>query len=172
MSASLAPEENFSQDDPPVFGSWGDSLDTHRPLADLFNASVTVDRADLGRALDIIFATYARAGGSTVVTLRFMARAQGLLAPARFPHNAVIDFDGPRSDRTAAAYARVVAALDAAGIAFTRHWAKSCSLDADRVRADYGNSFAMWCAARDRLLPEQDRALFRCPALDGLGLTG
>lgn len=159
-------------DDPPVFGSWGDSLDTHRPLADLFNASVTVDRADLGRALDIIFATYARAGGSTVVTLRFMARAQGLLAPARFPHNAVIDFDGPRSDRTAAAYARVVAALDSAGIAFTRHWAKSCSLDADRVRADYGNSFAMWCASRDRLLPEQDRALFRCPALDGLGLTG
>ncbi|HEY0597620.1 FAD-binding protein [Sphingopyxis sp.] len=159
-------------DAPPVYGSWGEGLDTHRPLADLFNASVTIDRADLARAFERICAVYARHGGSTVVTVRFMERAQGLLAPARFPHNAVIDFDGPRSQRTADAYARVVECLDAEGIAFTRHWAKSCRLDAARVAADYGEDFRRWRAARDRLLPDRaHRALFGSEVLDGLGLT-
>ncbi|MGV3729764.1 MAG: FAD-binding protein [Sphingopyxis sp.] len=158
--------------DPPVYGSWGEGLDTHRPLADLFNASVTIDRADLARAFELICAVYARHGGSTVVTLRFMRRAAGLLAPARFAHNAVIDFDGPRSPRTADAYARVVERLDAEGITFTRHWAKSCNLDAARVGTDYGEDFRRWCSARDRLLPDPaHRALFRSEVLDALGLT-
>jgi hypothetical protein len=159
-------------DDPPVYGSWGEGLDTHRPLADLFNASVTIDRADLARAFELICAVYARHGGSTVVTLRFMRRAGGLLAPARFAHNAVIDFDGPRSRRTAEAYARVVDRLDAEGVAFTRHWGKSCNLDAARVAADYGEDFRRWCRARDRLLPDPAHwTLFRSAVLDGLGLT-
>ncbi|WP_447763129.1 FAD-binding protein [Sphingopyxis panaciterrae] len=159
-------------DDPPVYGSWGEGLDTHRPLADLFNASVTIDCADLARAFEMICAVYAKHGGSTVVTLRFMARAKGLLAPARFEHNAVIDFDGPRSARTADAYARVVELLDAEGIAFTRHWAKSCRLDAARVAADYGENFLRWRAARDRLMPDPaHRALFGSEVLDALGLT-
>lgn len=159
-------------DDPPVYGSWGEGLDTHRPLADLFNASVTIDRADLARVLETICGVYARHGGSTVVTLRFMERAGGLLAPAHFPQNAVIDFDGPRSDRTAEAYARVVERLDADGVAFTRHWAKSCRLDAARVAADYGEDWRRWRAARDRLIPDPaHRALFGSAVLDGLGLT-
>ncbi|MDO9370258.1 MAG: FAD-binding protein [Sphingopyxis sp.] len=159
-------------DAPPVYGSWGEGLDTHRPLADLFNASVTIDRAELARAFERICAVYAKHGGSTVVTVRFMERAQGLLAPARFAHNAVIDFDGPRSQRTADAYARVVESLDAEGINFTRHWAKSCHLDAARVAADYGEDFRRWRSARDRLLPDPaHRALFGSAVLDELGLT-
>jgi len=159
-------------DDPAVYGSWGEGLDTHRPLAGLFNASVTIDRADLARAFERICAVYAKHGGSTVVTVRFMERAQGLLAPARFAHNAVIDFDGPRSQRTADAYARVVECLDAEGIGFTRHWAKSCHLDAARVAADYGEDFRRWRAARDWLLPDPaHRALFGSEVLDNLGLT-
>ena len=159
-------------DDPPVYGSWGEGLDTHRPLADLFNASVTIDRADLPHVFELVCRAYARHGGSTVMTVRFMERAEGLLAPARFPHNAVIDFDGPRSARTADAYAAVIDLLDAEGVAFTRHWAKSCQLDAARVAADYGEDLQRWCAARDRLMPDPaDRAVFRSRVLDGLGLT-
>ncbi|SEH11100.1 FAD/FMN-containing dehydrogenase [Sphingopyxis sp. YR583] len=159
-------------DAPTVYGSWGEGLDTHRPLADLFNASVTIDRSDLARAFERICAVYAKHGGSTVVTVRFMERAQGLLAPARFAHNAVIDFDGPRSQRTADAYARVVECLDVEGVGFTRHWAKSCRLDAARVAADYGNDFGRWRAARDRLMPDPaHRALFGSEVLDSLGLT-
>ncbi|WP_432770209.1 MAG: FAD-binding protein [Sphingopyxis sp.] len=160
-------------DAPTVYGSWGEGLDTHRPLADLFNASVTIDRADLARVFEQICAVYARHGGSTVITLRFMARAEGLLAPARFAHSAVIDFDGPRSARTADAYARVVERLDAEGIGFTRHWAKSCGLDAARVAADYGEDLQRWRAAQARLMPDPaHRALFGSAVLDGLGLTG
>lgn len=159
-------------DDPAVFATFGDTLDTHRPLADLYNASVTVQRSDLVRALDIATDTYARAGGSTVMTLRFMTRATGMLTPAKFAHNAVIDFDGPRSAQTEAAYAKVVAALDGAGIRFTRHWAKSCRLDAARVEQDYGHALTRFKAARDRLNPDPaDRALFRSAVLDSLGLT-
>lgn len=159
-------------DDPPVYGTWGEGLDTHRPLADLFNASVTIDRAELARVFELICAVYTRHGGSTAVTIRFMERAEGLLAPARFRHNAVIDFDGPRSRRTAEAYARVVELLDREGVVFTRHWAKSCHLDAARIAADYGDDMRRWRAARDRLLPDPaHRALFGSPVLDGLGLT-
>jgi FAD/FMN-containing dehydrogenase len=159
-------------DDPAVFATFGDTLDTHRPLADLYNASVTLDRADLPRALDIATDTYARAGGSTVMTLRFMTRATGLLTPAQFAHNAVIDFDGPRSAQTEAAYAKVLTALDAAGVCFTRHWAKSCRLDSAQVKRDYGDALTRFKAARDRLNPDPaDRDLFCSSVLDGLGLT-
>ncbi|APZ97234.1 hypothetical protein BWQ93_01025 [Sphingopyxis sp. QXT-31] len=159
-------------DDPPVYGTWGEGLDTHRPLADLFNASVTIDRSELARVFELICAVYTKYGGSTAVTIRFMERAQGLLAPARFAHNAVIDFDGPRSQRTADAYRRVVDLLDREGVAFTRHWAKSCHLDAARIAGDYGDDLTRWRAARDRLLPDPaHRALFGSPVLDGLGLT-
>ena len=159
-------------DDPPVHGTWGEGLDTHRPLADLFNASVTIDRSDLPHVFELICGVYTRHGGSTAVTLRFMERAQGLLAPARFTHNAVIDFDGPRSARTAEAYARVVDLLDREGVAFTRHWAKSCHLDGARVAADFGEDLQRWRAARDRLMPDPaHRAMFGSAVLDGLGLT-
>lgn len=159
-------------DDPPVYGTWGEGLDTHRPLADLFNASVTIDRSELARVFELICAVYTKYGGSTAVTIRFMERAEGLHAPARFEHNAVIDFDGPRSQRTADAYARVVELLDREGVAFTRHWAKSCRLDAARIAGDYGGDLTRWRAARDRLLPDPaHRALFGSPVLDGLGLT-
>ena len=160
-------------DDAPVYGSWGEGLDTHRPLADLFNASVTIERSDLTHVFELICDVFTRHGGSTAVTVRFMERAQGLLAPARFTHNAVIDFDGPRSPRTADAYARVVELLDREGVAFTRHWAKSCHLDAARVAADYGEDLQRWRGARNRLIPDAaHRALFGSPVLDGLGLTG
>lgn len=170
MRASYASGPDVN--DPPVMGSWGQTTETHRPLANLFNASVTIARADLPRVFELICDVFARHGGSTVVTLRFMEKAAGLLAPARFAHNAVIDFDGPRSPRTSDAYARVVDALHKDGLSFTRHWAKSCALDAARVAHDLGDDLVAWKAVRDRLLPtEVDRRLFASKILDHLGLT-
>ena len=106
-----------------------------------------------------------------MVTCRFMDRAAGLLAPARFEHNAVIDFDGPRSRSSHRSYQRVTAALDAAGINFTRHWAKTNDLTAARVRRDYGADLDRWLAAQHRLMPDPaDRAIFRNDELVRLGL--
>lgn len=157
----------------PVLGTWGESTETHTPLGHLFNGSVTIPREELARAWDVIIRAFVKGGGGTVVTCRFMQRAAGLLAPARFAHNAVIDFDGPRSARSLHSYKRVTAALDAAGIPFARHWAKTNGLDAARVRADYGAAYDRWRAAQHMLMPDaQDRAVFHNAELARLGLIG
>lgn len=152
-------------------GTWGEMTETHTPLGSLFNGSVTVAREELGAVFGTILEAYRAGRGGNSVTIRFMERAAGLLAPARFTHNAVIDFDGVRSQASLDSYLKVVAALDAKGIAFGRHWAKTNSLDAERVRADYGDKLDRFLAAQARIIPDvSDRVLFRNPELVKLGL--
>ncbi|MCA1749796.1 MAG: FAD-binding protein [Parasphingopyxis sp.] len=159
-------------DDPPVYGSWGATTETHRPMADLFTGAVFCDRAELVRVFDLLCRKFTRAGGRTVVTLRFMKGGSGLLAPARWDDTAGLDCDGPRTDRTTAAFCKVLESLEVEGIDFTRHWGKFNSLDANRVAHDYGGDLTRWKSVRNRLLPKpQDRALFRSAELDRLGLT-
>ena len=157
--------------EPLPIGTWGEMTETHTPLGSLFNGSVTVAREELGAVFGTILKAYRQGGGGNSVTIRFMEQAKGLLAPARFAHNAVIDFDGVRSTASLASYHKVVAALDAKGIAFGRHWAKTNSLDAARVRADYGDKLDRFLAAQAKIMPDPaDRALFRNPELAKLGL--
>ena len=157
--------------EPLPIGTWGEMTETHTPLGSLFNGSVTIARDDLSRAFRTIVDAYASGGGGNSVTVRFMQRAQGLLAPARFAHNAVIDFDGVRSSKSTESYRRVTAALDEAQIPFGRHWAKTNLLDAARVRADYGDALTRWLAAQARIMPDGgDRLLFYNPELAHLGL--
>jgi FAD binding domain len=152
-------------------GTWGEMTETHTPLGSLFNGSVTVAREHLGAVFGTILEAYRAGGGGNSVTIRFMEQATGLLAPARFQHNAVIDFDGVRSAASLESYHRVLAALDARGIAFGRHWAKTNSLNAARVRRDYGEKLDRFLAAQMRIIPDPaDRALFRNPELVHLGL--
>lgn len=159
-------------DDPPVYGSWGSTTETHRPMADLFTGAIFCDRAELVRVFDLLCRSFTQAGGRTVVTLRFMKGGPGLLAPARWENTAGLDCDGPGSDRTRQAFCKALEALEAEGIAFTRHWGKFNNLDASRVAHDYGDDLVRWKAVRDRLIPNpQDRALFRSAELDHLGLT-
>jgi len=157
--------------EPLPIGTWGEMTETHTPLGSLFNGSVTVAREELGSVFGTILEAYRAGGGGNSVTIRFMERATGLLAPARFDHNAVIDFDGVRSAASLDSYHKVVAALDAKGIAFGRHWAKTNSLDTARVREDYGDKLDRFLAAQARIMPDPaDRALFRNPELMHLGL--
>ena len=152
-------------------GTWGELTETHTPLGNLFNGSVTVPRAALPRALDTIVKAYTSGGGGNSVTIRFMDAASGLLAPARFAHNAVIDFDGVRSAASLESYRRVVAALNEAEIPFGRHWAKTNLLNEARVRSDYGDKLTRWLAAQAQIMPDAaDRAVFRSPELVKLGL--
>ena len=114
---------------------------------------------------------FAHAGGATAVTLRFMTGGCGLLSTARWPATAGMDCDGPDSARTRGAYRQMLAALDAAGIPFTRHWGKFNELDAARIEHDYGADLQAWKRVQDELLPPADRAVFRTPVLDSWGLT-
>lgn len=169
MRAGYAVQRDI--DDPEAIATWGNTTEPHNPIANLFNGSVTLQRSDLDRAFDPLVDAFLSGGGGTVVTLRFMKRAAGLLAPARFADNVVIDFDGPRSDVSHRSYRAVVARLDAMGIRFTRHWGKTNDLDAARVASDYGDDYRRFRIAQRRLLADPaDIAVFRSDPLVHLGL--
>lgn len=169
MRAGYAVQRDI--DDPEAVATWGNTTEPHNPIANLFNGSVTLQRSDLDRAFDPLIEAFLSGGGGTVVTLRFMKRAAGLLAPARFSDNVVIDFDGPRSDVSHRSYRAVVARLDAMGIRFTRHWGKTNDLDAARVASDYGDDYRRFRLAQRRLLADAgDIAVFRTDPLVHLGL--
>ncbi|MFN3820092.1 FAD-binding protein [Blastomonas sp.] len=169
MRAGYAVQRDI--DDPEAVATWGQTTEPHNPIANLFNGSVTMARDDLERAFDPLIDAFVSGGGGTVVTLRFMKRAAGLLAPARFADNVVIDFDGPRSDVSHRSYRAVVARLDALGIRFTRHWGKTNDLDAARVARDYGDDYRRFRVAQRRLMTDPgDLAVFGCDCLAHLGL--
>ena len=66
---------------------------------------------------------------------------------------------------------KVVAALDGAGIRFTRHWGKFGGLDRERVAKDYGEDLKRWKKVQKKLLPTAaDRRLFASHELVVLGL--
>lgn len=155
----------------PICGTWGETTEAHKPLANIFTGALFCSRADLPRAFPLACRAFTDAGGSTAVTMRFMRGGHGLLSPARWEHSAGIDFDGPCGDETEAAYLKIAEALDRLPIAFTRHWGKFNGLGADRVERDYGDDFIRWKAVRDRLLPNAaDRRLFASRELSDLGL--
>ena len=169
MRAGYAVQRDI--DDPQAVATWGHTTEPHNPIANLFNGSVTLARADLERAFDPLIDAFVSGGGGTVVTLRFMKRAAGLLAPARFEDNVVIDFDGPRSDVSHRSYRSVIARLDALGICFTRHWGKTNDLDAARVAQDYGEDYQRFRTAQRRIMPDPgDLAVFGSDCLVHLGL--
>lgn len=156
-----------------VRGTWGETTETHKPLANLFTGALFFDRKDLVRAFTTVCSEFTAAGGATAVTMRFMkgGTGYGLLSPPRWPDTVGIDCDGPGGDPTEAAFRSLLAALDRKGIPFTRHWGKFNDLDAARVASDFGDDLVRWKAVQDRLLPTAgDRALFAAPALRRLGL--
>lgn len=67
------------------------------------------------------------------------------------------------------AYA-VRAALGAAGVDYSMHWAKLGDLDAAKVAADYGNKIDSWRATRNHLVGSDERAFFSNDAVEGYGL--
>jgi hypothetical protein len=156
-----------------VYGTWGESLETSRPIANSFSTGLFCDRATLVRTFESLCDAFHHAGGSTAVTLRFVKGGHGLLSPARWENSAAIDCDGPGGERTRRAYLRMLDELERDGIPHTLHWGKINNLTPVRVAADYGGDLVQWKAVRDRLLPEPaDRALFASEELRAFGLAG
>lgn len=155
-----------------VFGTWGETLETPRPLADSFSAALFCERAGLVRTVESLCSAFNRGGGSTAITIRFLKGGPGLVSPARWPDSAVIDCDGPASAGTEKAYLRMLKALEDEGIPFTLHWGKFNNLTPERVQADYGPDLVRWKAVRNRLLPDPaDRRLFASDELRQFGLA-
>jgi hypothetical protein len=155
-----------------VYGTWGESLESPRPLASSFSAALFCDRDRLVPTLEALCAAFNRAGGSTAVTLRFVKGGHGLLSPARWENSVAIDCDGPGGPRTRDAYLRTMDELERQGVPHTLHWGKINNLTPARVAADYGQDLARWLAVRDRLLPTPtDRRLFATEELRRFGLA-
>ncbi|MDQ4087675.1 MAG: FAD-binding protein [Pseudomonadota bacterium] len=159
-----------------VYGTWGETTETHRPLADMFTGALFCDRARLVETFEKMCTAFTGAGGATAVTLRFLDGADprrfGLLSPARWQHTASLDCDGPASERTRDAFLRMLSALEAAGIEHSCHWGKYNNLTPERVRGVYGADLARWKAVRERLLPTlADRQLFATGELRAFGLA-
>lgn len=154
------------------YGTWGESLETPKPLASSFSAALCCDRAKLVQTLEALCSAFSRAGGSTAVTLRFVKGGHGLLTPARWPESVMIDCDGPGSPATLRAYLAMLDALEKQGVEHTLHWGKINNLTPERVAADYGDDLVRWKAVRDRLLPDPaDRRLFATEELRRFGLA-
>ena len=155
-----------------VYGTWGETLETPRPLADSFAAALFCDRNRLVDTLEALCGSFSRGGGSTAVTLRFIKGGHGLLTQARWPDNAAIDCDGPASPPTRRAYLHMLDALERQGVPYALHWGKFNNLTPERVAADYGGDLVRWKAVRDRLLPDPaDRRLFATEELRAFGLA-
>lgn len=155
-----------------VYGTWGESTETHRPLASYFSAELFCDRAKLVQTLETVCRAFSSAGGSTAVTLRFVRGGYGLLSPARWENTATIGCDGPGDPATRRAFLRMLDTLEREGIAHTLHWGKINNLTPARVAADYGDDLVRWKAVRDRLLPTPaDRRLFATTELQAFGLA-
>ena len=167
----------------------------------LYNASFAIDRKNTAKAISAITAAVAQLAPSFVFTMRFVDNAAGTLAFTRFARSTVIEIDGlsPLAiglfkaqylngggnpdpeilagfDRLSATLERgalaVRAALDAAKIDFSMHWAKLGQLDAAKVAADYRRGqIAAWQETRARLLAPTQRRLFSNPAIERYGLV-
>jgi len=154
------------------YGTWGESLETPKPLAGGFSTGLFCDREKLIPTLEALCGAFHRAGGSTAITLRFVKGGHGLLTPARWPDSVAIDCDGPGGPGTLRAYLRMLDELEQKGVEHTLHWGKINNLTPERVAADYGDDLVRWKAVRDRLLPDPaDRRLFATEELRKFGLA-
>ncbi|MEN3748966.1 hypothetical protein TPR58_17455 [Sphingomonas sp. HF-S3] len=181
----------------------GDEITGNTPGA-LYNASFAIPRDHLAAAIPAICRAVAHLEPSFVFSIRFVARPAGTLAFTRFEQNAVIEIDGlsglicevaaagidpsePHAGEMLAALralsttlekgaVAVRAALEAARIPSSMHWAKLGDLDKAKVQADFGHPadpeslIRRWRDTRDALLPEESRALFWNDHVVALGL--
>jgi hypothetical protein len=154
-------------------------------LAEIFTDTTTRGKAasaamgmPLGRvreAVDIALQINQEYPFPGLFAVRYVKSSPATLAFTRYPHHTcVLELDGPRSRRTMTFYRRVWKSLDHAGIPYTFHWGKMNNLDAQRVRAMYGETaIEQWRMARHTLLDAAaSRAVFTNQFVRDLGLDG
>lgn len=131
-----------------------------------------VNVADVARALrtvlDVVRARPTVFPG--IMGVRFVRQSTATLAFTRFPVTCTIEMGHIDTSDSAALYADVWRALQAAGIAFTLHWGQVQNFEVSPVRRMYGDARVdSWRQARQRFLGE-DRVLFRSKLLAQSGL--
>lgn len=158
--------------------TWGETTPAHNNVGRLFSASISIDRSDLVRTVEIMSRAFNETGGGELVfTLRFVSGSRGTLAFDRFDQAVIIDMDGIDSPASRLAAAAVIASLDSSGIDHGLHWGKLGGVSAATVRRNFGDpahpntAAGKWVAARQELLSDDMQRYFANGALRDWGLA-
>jgi hypothetical protein len=142
--------------------TWEQLIGPHTSLVPMYSAALAIPRARLRDVIERMSEAVQDLCHHFIFTVRFVHDASGTLAFTRFGENAVINIDGAGASLSDACLNAAIAisrALDAAGIPFSWHWGKLGTLDAAKVRHDYGDmkdpasAAGKWHAARAALIP-------------------
>ena len=157
----------------PKIRTLGETFDHSSPRSKAAGAAVGVPLARTVDVLNVINRLHKDQGPAPLISAcRYVQRSKGTLAFTRYDPTCVIDLDGVSSNRTTKFFQAVWQALSDADIPYTQHWGKMNNLNAQGVRAAYGDDVDAWLTARHTLLPDAaDRRLFSNGFLENLGLA-
>ena len=132
---------------------------------------VPLDR--LKEAVEIAAHHVAESDAPALVAVRLVKASKATLAFTRHEDvTAVVEVDGPESNRMKQAYRAIWQAYVDANIPYTFHWGKLNNLDSASVRGIYGPAVDKWLEARDKLLPTPElKRVFANDLTDQLGLS-
>lgn len=132
-----------------------------------------VPLAQLGRALDVVFAVAEEQPFGAPVALRYVKASDALLAfTCHAPITCTIELPGIDSQRAHAAHDAMFARLRAEGIAVTYHWGQRGPEDPTRLLGFDPTRIQRWLAARSAFLETwASRHMFGCAMTDRIGLT-
>src|SRR5688572_22943065 len=122
-----------------------------------FGAAMGIPLDHVEQAIKIARAEAVRSDAPSLLAIRLVkASAATLGFTMHSPVTAVVDLDGPQSNRMRQYTREVWRLYDDAGIPYSFHWGKLNNLDSGRVRKIYGARVDEWIAARRTLLPDPE----------------
>ena len=150
----------------------GDTFSNTTTYGKVLSAAIGIPLEQVNAATDLLLDLNRREGPfNGVFAHRFVRPTAATLGFARFaPVTCVLELDGVISPGTLRFCERAWDALEAAGIPFTFHWGKICTINPARLQRMYGERADAWKAARRRLLSPECMAVFSNPQMEEWGL--
>jgi hypothetical protein len=127
---------------------------------------------DVERTMDAMATTLAQFPFGATVALRYVRASPALLALTRFsPVTCTLELPAVGTPRSAEAFRRIWAELDARGITYTLHWGQVLPDTSTWLRRAFGLRLEDWIAARRELLGPTGRRTFANELLERYGLA-
>lgn len=127
---------------------------------------------DVERTLDALATTLAQFPFGTTGALRYVRASPALLAPTPFsPVTCTVELPAVGTPRTAEAFRRLWAELDARGITYTLHWGQVLPDEPAWLHRAFGPRVEDWLSARRELLGPAGRHIFSNELLERYGLA-
>jgi hypothetical protein len=172
---SVLTSQNPKRDFPPMFPGqvFGPTTLT---AGHGMSTEIVVDQARAVDALAVVLKTVEaqRAKGHHLlgaIGTRYVPRTGALLGMNQAAMNCYMELGSLTSPDVPVIHKACWDALDAAGIPYTCHWGQQHQLDANHLRAYFGERVDRWKAARDKLLVTPvAKAVFSAQSLAAVGL--